>query len=118
MGDAYYYTKTEVEYAIKNPAIIHYLGEERPWRKGNKHKFKIQYEKYLSMTPWSNDKPEEGWETYFKLWNVFNIVMTPFPKLRYHIPLLFLYNNKHRTLIVSMSYMDKTNKYYKNYILD
>ena len=85
MGDAYYYTKTEVEYAIKNPAIIHYLGEERPWRKGNKHKFKIQYEKYLSMTPWSNDKPEEGWETYFKLWNVFNIVMTPFPKLRYHI---------------------------------
>ena len=44
MGDAYYYTKTEVEYAIKNPAIIHYLGEERPWRKGNKHKFKIQYE--------------------------------------------------------------------------
>ena len=44
-----------------------------------------EYEKYLSMTPWSNDKPEEGWETYFKLWNVFNIVMTPFPKLRYHI---------------------------------
>ena len=85
MGDTYYYTKTEVEYAIKNPAIIHYLGEERPWRRGNKHKFKIQYEKYLSMTPWNNDKPEEGWETYFRLWNVFNIVMTPFPKLRYHV---------------------------------
>ena len=85
MGDAYYYTKEEVDFAIQSPAIIHYLGEERPWRKGNKHKFKIYYEKYLAETPWGDDQLELGWEKYFQFWNLFNIVMCPFPKLRYNI---------------------------------
>lgn len=85
MGDAYYYTKAEVEYAVNNPAIIHYLGEERPWREGNTHKYKKEYEKYLRMTEWKDDVMETGWERYFVLWNIFNKTVGHFPTIRYKI---------------------------------
>lgn len=69
----------------KNPVIIHYLGEERPWRKGNTHRFKADYEKYLSMTPWKDAPMEKGWEIYFICWRIFNVIMKPFPLLRHYI---------------------------------
>ena len=59
MGKAYYYNEAVYKESQKNPAIIHYLGEERPWRAGNKHKFKEDYKKYLSKTPWK-DEADEG----------------------------------------------------------
>lgn len=70
--------------SMKNPTIIHYLGEERPWRVGNKHAFKDDYVRYATMTPWGDVK-EYGWETYFKFWNLFNFFMKPFPTFRYKI---------------------------------
>lgn len=71
--------------ARNNPVIIHYLGEERPWRIGNTHKFKDDYLKYLSMTPWKKQGFEKGWRLYFICWNCFNLITKPFPKLRYSI---------------------------------
>ena len=71
--------------AKKNPIIIHYLGEERPWRVGNKHKYKDDYLKYLNMTPWKNQNIENGWKLYFICWNIFNFIIKPFPMLRYKI---------------------------------
>ena len=71
--------------AKKNPTIIHYLGEERPWRIGNKHKYKNDYLKYLNLTPWKNQGLESGWGLYFICWNLFNIITKPFPRLRYNI---------------------------------
>ena len=50
MGDTYYYTKTEVEYAIKNPAIIHIIWVKNPWRRGNKHKFKFNMKIFIHDT--------------------------------------------------------------------
>ena len=37
------------------------------------------------MTPWKGQNIEEGWETYFMFWNIFNFIMKPFPVLRCHI---------------------------------
>ncbi|MGI6094976.1 MAG: glycosyltransferase family 8 protein [Lachnospiraceae bacterium] len=85
MGQTYYYSRDVVGESIQNPAIIHYLGEERPWRKGNTHKFRSHYEKYHDMTPWKDEPLEEGWKLYFICWNIFNKVMIPFPMLRYQI---------------------------------
>jgi lipopolysaccharide biosynthesis glycosyltransferase len=68
--------------AVRNPIIIHYLGEERPWRKGNTHKYKSDYKKYLSKTVWKDTPDEEGWNTYFICWRIFNTVTKPFPSLR------------------------------------
>lgn len=85
MGQSFYYSFETVSQASKHPAIIHYLGEERPWRKGNRHKYRDEYEKYLQKTPWKNEKMEEGWELYFVFWNIFNVLIRPFPELRYQI---------------------------------
>ena len=71
--------------ARKNPVIIHYLGKERPWRKGNTHKYRNDYHKYLDMTVWKDTEAEDGWQLYFICWKIFNIVTKPLPKLRYNI---------------------------------
>lgn len=80
-----YISKEEFEECKKNPVIIHYLGEERPWRNGNTHKYKNDYEKYLSLTPWKNTTKEKGWVVYFFCWNIFNFITKLFPRLRYNI---------------------------------
>ena len=85
MRGAYYYDLNTYEDSLSSPAIIHYLGEERPWRKGNHHRFKKEYQYYLSLTPWNKEPEESGWQTYFFCWDIFNFCMKPFPALRYHI---------------------------------
>ena len=69
--------------AVKDPIIVHYLGEERPWRTGNHHKYKNDYIKYLSMTPWEKENMEKGWNLYFICFYIFNFFTKPFPILRY-----------------------------------
>ena len=69
----------------KDPYIIHYLGEERPWRKGSTHKYKNDYIHYLNKTPWKHTKLEDGWHLYFICWRMFNFCMIPFPMIRYKL---------------------------------
>ena len=83
--DYSYVNKEMFGEARENPVIVHYLGEERPWRIGNHHRFKSDYNQYLNMTPWKGMNYEEGWKTYFVCWDIFNTVTKPFPSLRYHI---------------------------------
>lgn len=78
-------SKEELANIKKNPCIIHFLGEERPWRKGNKHRFSEEYIKYLDMTPWAGENIDDGWRLYFTCWNIFNFVMKPFPLTRCRI---------------------------------
>lgn len=97
--DFEYISRDIYKYAVDNPAIIHYLGEERPWRIGNKHKYRDDYLKYLNMTPWANQNMESGWKFYFLCWNCFNFLTKPFPSLRYNIinrliPVFMKYRSK------------------------
>lgn len=85
MKNSDYISKSMFEDAVNNPIIIHYLGEERPWREGNKHKYRDDYKKYLSMSYWKNIPDEKGWKLYFFCWNTFNFVTKPFPGLRLRI---------------------------------
>lgn len=71
--------------SVKNPIIIHYLGEERPWRSGNTHKYRKDYQKYLAKTYWRDTPYEKGWRLYFICWEIFNKLTRPFPKVRYSI---------------------------------
>lgn len=87
--------------AKSRPAIIHYLGEERPWREGTTHPFTEEYEKYLAMTPWRGTPKEKGWKSYFVCFRIFNAVTRPVPYLRYKmidmlIPAFMRYRAKHR----------------------
>lgn len=67
------------------PVVVHFLGEERPWRRGNTHRFNNEYHFYLSKTHWKDAEDEEGWGAYFLAWRVFNSLTRPFPQLRYKI---------------------------------
>lgn len=80
-----YIDKNDFKNCVKNPIIIHYLGEERPWRIGNHHKYKEDYLKYLNKTPWKNQGMESGWNLYFICWYIFNFITKPFPELRYTV---------------------------------
>lgn len=78
-------SKEEFVKIRKQPRIVHFLGEERPWRIGNKHRFREDYVSALNQTPWRGTQFESGWQLYFFCFNLFNIVMKPFPMLRYKI---------------------------------
>ena len=80
-----YLPEAEYNRAKRRPAIIHYLGEERPWRKGSTHPFTKHYEQYLAMTPWQDTPKEEGWQAYFFFFRIFNAVTKPCRMLRYRI---------------------------------
>ena len=67
------------------PIVVHYLGEERPWRRGNTHRFNNEYHFYLSETFWKDAKDEDGWGAYFLAWRTFNFLTRPFPQLRYKV---------------------------------
>ena len=61
------------------------VEEERPWLKGNTHRCRDEYLRYLDRTPWKGEGLEDGWGTYFLCWRVFNLVMKPFPMLRLRV---------------------------------
>ena len=82
---AKYLTKEELAEVAKDPRIIHYLGEERPWRRGNRHRYREDYRRNLDLTPWKDTPDETGWETYFRFYDAFWTVLKPFPMLQYHI---------------------------------
>lgn len=82
---AKYFSAAEFKDSIKNPVIIHFLGEERPWRAGNHHKYRDDYKKNLALTPWKDTPDENGWRTYFICWYTFNATIKLFPALRHKI---------------------------------
>ncbi len=85
MGKNIYISEVCYREAKKDPCIIHYLGEERPWRKGNTHKYKDDYIYYLKKTPWKYTEMEDGWQLYFICWKIFNFCMIPVPMIRYKL---------------------------------
>lgn len=83
MGSIPYYTEEEFKGYVSNPTIVHFLGEERPWRIGNTHVYRDEYIRYLSMGPYAGEGMEEGWKGYFRAWTAFNTLTKPFPMLRW-----------------------------------
>ena len=50
-----YYTKDEVEAAVKDPVFVHFTASSsrRPWIKGCNHPMKTVWEHYKSLTEWA-----------------------------------------------------------------
>lgn len=51
----YYENKEYYHQMAKDPAIIHYITERKPWKPGMNPHLKTDYFKYLKMTPWFDD---------------------------------------------------------------
>lgn len=75
----------DYEDSRKNPLIIHFLGEDRPWREGNHHRFREEYLQYRKLTPWKDVPEDKGWRLYYICWDAMNFCTKPFPGLRLFI---------------------------------
>lgn len=86
--EEYRVPKDSYKKIICNPCIVHYLGEERPWRYGSRHVFGKDFFKYYKKTPIGRNPEtrksiiEYGWQKYFFCFYTFNFFIKPFPKLR------------------------------------
>ncbi len=71
--------------AKKHPAIIHYMGDERPWIRGNRNHYRRAYETYLAKTPWAGTPKEKGRELYMAAYHVLDYVTVLWPEIRWMI---------------------------------
>ena len=62
LTDRPFYTQDELDFARKNPCIIHFLSGfyNRPWCKKCSHPMKAEYFKYRQMTKWANEPLKES----------------------------------------------------------
>lgn len=68
--------------AKRNPVVLHYLGDERPWIAGNHNHYRKLYETYLDRTPWKGTPKQTGKEFYMLLWWGLNKMTLLCPPLR------------------------------------
>ena len=68
--------------AKRYPAVIHYAGDERPWRAGALNYYGKAYERYLEMTPWKGTPKEKGKELFLLLYHGMDLVTLVFPGIR------------------------------------
>lgn len=71
--------------AKKHPAVIHYMGDERPWIAGNLNHYRKAYEKYLDKTPWAGTPKEKGKELYMLAYHAMDYVTVLWPEIRWLI---------------------------------
>ena len=72
----------EYEEARRDPAVVHFAGDERPWFSGNKNPYRAEYEKYLGMTPHKDDAPVKGKEAYMAFYHMVNVLSAKIPGFR------------------------------------
>ncbi|MBR6615050.1 MAG: glycosyltransferase family 8 protein [Lachnospiraceae bacterium] len=71
--------------AKKHPMIIHYMGDERPWIRGNLNHYRLAYEKYLAKTPWAGTPKEKGKELYMLIYHAMDYATAVCPEIRWYI---------------------------------
>lgn len=71
-----YYCKNmqEYKYILKNPVIIHYLGEERPWVHGNFSPYRKIYDYYKSISIWKSEPLIYGKEKVLFCYHILNCI--------------------------------------------
>lgn len=58
--------------AGRHPAILHFMGDERPWKEGNLNHYRRAYDKYLAKTPWAGTPKEKGNRFYMAAYHLMN----------------------------------------------
>ena len=75
-------TKKSFQEAKKHPVILHYMGDERPWKQGNLNHYRKVYDHYLSLTPWAGTKKEEGSYLYMLIYHLMDYATFLCPPIR------------------------------------
>lgn len=67
---------------LKRPAVIHYMGDERPWIEGNYNKYRKQYEYYYRRSPWKEEPLVQGQRLYMLCYHILNVITLICPWFR------------------------------------
>ncbi|WP_313186057.1 glycosyltransferase family 8 protein [Lacrimispora sp.] len=68
--------------AKKHPAILHFMGDERPWKEGNLNHYRRAYDHYLSLTPWAGTPREKGSRLYMAAYHLMDYATFLCPAVR------------------------------------
>ena len=79
-----YYRKDPAKYQaiLRSPSIIHYLGDERPWMKGNYNPYRSTYYAVRMRSPWKDVPLIEGHERYLFCYHILNLITRICPWFR------------------------------------
>ncbi|MCM1153926.1 MAG: glycosyltransferase family 8 protein [Roseburia sp.] len=67
---------------LRKPAIIHYMGDERPWIEGNHNKYRKQYGYYAKRSPWKEEPLVQGQQLYMFCYHLLNVITLICPWFR------------------------------------
>lgn len=87
-------SKEEFQKAKCHPAVIHYMGDERPWKAGNLNHYRRAYELYLAKTPWKGAKKDKGQEIYMLAYHAMDYVTWLCPPVRLLISRAYIWHRK------------------------
>lgn len=68
--------------AKRHPAIVHYMGDERPWIAGNLNHYRRAYDQYLKLTPWAGAEKEKGKRLYMAVYHLMDYATFLCPPVR------------------------------------
>ena len=79
-----YYCEDAREYKriLAKPIIIHYMGDERQWIRGNYNAYKKMFEKYRDNSPWKDMPMIEGQRLYMLCYHILNVLTRICPWFR------------------------------------
>ncbi|MDO4266854.1 MAG: glycosyltransferase family 8 protein [Eubacteriales bacterium] len=78
-------TRQQLADARKHPAIVHYMGDERPWIAGNLNHYRLAYDRYLAQTEWAGTKREPGRRGYMLAYHAMDYLTAVCPAARMRI---------------------------------
>ncbi len=78
------------EHAIRHPRIVHFAGDERPWKKYNLNPYRVLYDIYLKLTPWADEKKEAANPLYMLSYHMMNVITVFAPSVRDRISDMYL----------------------------
>ncbi len=78
-------SKKQLRLAKRCPVIVHYMGDERPWIRGNLNHYRKAYEYYLAKTPWAGASKEKGKVLYMLAYHLMDYVTAICPVIRWEI---------------------------------
>ena len=71
-----------LEAAKRQPVLVHFAGDERPWIAGSRSPYLELYRRYRELSPWKDEPDVEGHRLYMLFYHVVNLVTRMAPGLR------------------------------------
>ena len=87
------------EKARRDPAVLHFAGDERPWIRGNLSHYRHIYRRYAALTPWKDEKDLPGNRLYMLAYHMVDLLTFLAPGLRDRISDIY-YKTRVRKRIV------------------